>query len=180
MLQQIIRSIVKSLLGQVSESNKSIRASVSEVDNKVTELKTQIWADVLDKESRIVKNTLDVMALQQDADAIRSNMKEQIGNLSSSMSQRTTDVEKMMHDKINKITGLIDDTNLDSIRELADRIKDDAKETQTLRSEMSKADAAIHSKIDTLLPVELQNKSMQEWELMIEDMVAQEVSKMKL
>ncbi len=165
MLQQIIRSIVRSVLGRVSDSNKSIRDSVADVDNRVGEFKNQIWADVLDKERRIVQNTLDVMALQRDDESIRNDLYQRTGNL-----------EKLLHAKINTVTGLIDDTNLDSIREIADRIKEDAAQTQSLRADMASADAAINSKIDALLPVELQNKTIQEWEMFIQQMVDQEAN----
>jgi cobalamin biosynthesis protein CbiD len=89
---------------------------------------------------------------------------------------KADNLEKLLHAKIGTVTGLIDDTNLDSIREIADRIKDDAKETQSLRSEMLAADLALSKKIDALIPADLQNKTVQEWAQIIEAIVEEEVT----
>lgn len=81
--------------------------------------------------------------------------------------------------KINSVLGVIDDSNLDTLREIADQIKDDAKESRSLRSEMIFTNNATNAKIDLIVPVELQNKSMAEWTAMIEAIVAEEIASVK-
>lgn len=267
MLQQIIQSITRAIIGRVAEAHGKLRntidANAATVDNLIQQQqqtnaqlwadvqdkerrivenrldtnklqdqaisfekntenlvrdleshKTQIWADVLDKERRIVDNTLGVQSLQQsvqdiwanvvdkdrrigdnslriddlgrESEQLRSDLYEtgeRVSDLSGNFKQMFGELSNAHYKLENEtkshydaLTGLIDDTNLDSIREIADRIKAEAKETQTIRQEMQNADVSLNRKIEALLPAELQNKTAAEWEQFIEDIVAQELA----
>lgn len=242
MLQQIIRSVTRAILGRVSEANERLRNSIAEhtatagilaeqqqqtndqlwadvldkerriVDNRldtnklqdqaiafeknaenlVRDLeshKTQIWADLEDKERRIVYNTLGVQALQTKTTQLSSGLSEtdkQVSDLRGNFETKHIELsdahyglEAAVKKQYDALTGIIDDTNLDSIREIADRIKAEAQESQTIRQEMQLEDNRLNGKIDALLPKELQNKTAAEWEQFIEEMVTQELAAIK-
>ena len=243
MLQQIIRSISRAILGRVADSNEKLKKSISENASKSAEflqqqLQTnkQLLADVNDKEERIVKNRLDTNKLQDQATAFEKNVENLVRDLEShkteiwadvkikaqligdntlgvkSLQTKTTqlssdltetnkqvsdlrgnfetkhselskahyDFEAAVKKQYDALTGIIDDKNLDSIREIADRITSEAQESQTIRQDMQNADNALHSKIDALLPKELQNKTVAEWEQIIEAIVEEEVNSLNL
>lgn len=172
MLQQIIRSIAKTIFGHVSESHSELRASINAVDTKTTELRThvssQVWPDILDKERRIVANALQIQAvdtaMQRSIDATTQLIHNKINTVDA---------------KINGFAGLIDDTNLDSIREIADRIKAEAQGTQSLRVETQAAYHFLNGKFDSLMPAEMQNKTAAEWDDLIAGIVAEEAANLR-
>jgi chromosome segregation ATPase len=232
MLQQIIRSISRAILGRVADSNEKLKKSISEISSNVTTVsnsldsherrvgldlagkekrigdlqnqatafqnnvenlvrdleshKTEIWANVNGKEQRIVDNTNGVKSLQTKTTQLSSDLTEtnkQVSDLRSNFETKHGELSKAHYDfeaavkkQYDALIGIIDDENLDSIREIADRITSEAKESQTIRQDMQNADNALHSKIDALLPKELQNKTVAEWEQFIEDIVAQEIA----
>ncbi|CAB4129931.1 hypothetical protein UFOVP116_185 [uncultured Caudovirales phage] len=225
MLQQIIRSISRAILGRVADSNEKLKKSISEISSKVTTVsnsldsherrvgldlagkeqrigdlqnratafeknvenlvrdleshKTEIWANVNDKDLRI--GALQTKTTQLSSDLTETN--KQVSDLRSNFETKHGELSKAHYDfeaavkkQYDALTGIIDDKNLDSIREIADRITSEAQESQTIRQDMQNADNALHGKIDALLPKELQNKTAAEWEQFIEDIVAQEIA----
>lgn len=232
MLQQIIRSISRAILGRVADSNEKLKNSISEnaskaaafeqqqlqtnknlsadlesKDKRIGELqeqattfekntenlvrdleshKQQIWANVDAKDQLISDNTNGVQSLQQSIKDIWDNVigKDTLISDNILKTKELSEAHQKLKDEtkaqFDALAGVIDDKNLDSIREIADRIKADAAQAQTIRQEMQLEDSRLNSKIDILLPKDLQNKTMQEWEQIIEAIVEEEVTSLNL
>jgi hypothetical protein len=150
MLQQMIRAIFRGVFAQVDTSISKLDSRVAEVDAKVIEMKTQIWADVLDKERRIAGNALDIQAID-------GRLKAAIADLAA-------------------LTGVIDDKNLDSIREIAERIKSEAKGVQDLREELTQTNKILSDKIDSKTAA-ISGAFNQDWDQIISAIAAEEAAK---
>lgn len=169
---------------------KTIDMNVVALTEEHLKQKAQIWADLEDKDRRIVDNTLGVESLQSKSEQLSSelfNTDERVSDLRSNFETKHGELsdahygfEAAVKKQYAALTGLIDDTNLDSIREIAARIKDDATQVQTIRQEMQLEDSRLNSKIDALLPKELHNKTAAEWEQIIEAIVEEEVNSLNL
>ena len=151
MIQQMIRAIFRGVFAQVDTSISKLDSRIAEVDAKVIDLKTQIWSDVLDKERRIAGNALDIQAID-------GRLKAAIADLAA-------------------LTGVIDDKNLDSIREIAERIKTEAKGVQDLREELTQTNKILSDKIDSKIAA-ISGAFNQDWDQIISAIAAEEAAKL--
>ena len=161
MLQHIIRAIIRAIWGRVDRSYKNLKLSTdsaigtlsNSVDEKLTVLQTSTDAKIQQVAAQAEadadcafkareQNKIELMAADAALDTKIDTLAAATGQRFDSLDQLTTDAitisratDAELSGRIDALTGMIDDQNLDSIREIADRIKAEAADLQSLRSE---------------------------------------------
>ena len=154
MLQKFINALFKNLFKTLEENNSVLSSSVTKLSEQVIsnsqEIKQYIVPELKNHNSIIERIILDILSVDQ-------KLNQHIANL----------------------RGVIDNANLDSIREIADRISEDARELQSLRSNIQQNHDYLNSKIEKFAPAELMHMSDEEWDQYISKIIEEEYKKVK-
>jgi predicted nucleic acid-binding Zn-ribbon protein len=146
MLQKMIRAIFRGVFTQMDANTNTTNERITQVDKKVDELKNQVTVD----ERRITNNFLSIQDME-------SKLTQTIDNLKS-------------------LYGVVDDKNLDSIREIADRIKSEVRGIEQLREDLRKVTVELTTKIEN--NTNTINKMFDhDWDSVVATIVSEEINK---
>jgi len=146
MLQKMIRAIFRGVFTQMDANTNTTNERITQVDKKVDELKNQVTVD----ERRITNNFLSIQDME-------SKLTQTIDNLKS-------------------LYGVVDDKNLDSIREIADRIKSEVRGIEQLREDLRNVTVELTTKIEN--NTNTINKMFDhDWDSVVATIVSEEINK---
>lgn len=146
MLQKMIRAIFRGVFTQMDANTNTINTRITQVDTQLDVLKNQVSAD----ERRITNNSLSIQDMEL-------RLTQTIDNLKS-------------------LYGVVDDKNLDSIREIADRIKSEVRGIEQLREDLRQVTVELTTKIEN--NTNTINKMFDhDWDSVVATIVSEEINK---
>lgn len=146
MLQKMIRAIFRGVFTQMDANTNTINTRITQVDTQLDVLKNQVSAD----ERRITNNFLSIQDMEL-------RLTQTIDNLKS-------------------LYGVVDDKNLDSIREIADRIKSEVRGIEQLREDLRQVTVELTTKIEN--NTNTINKMFDhDWDSVVATIVSEEINK---
>ena len=146
MLQKMIRAIFRGVFTQMDANTNTINTRITQVDAHVDQLKNQVSAD----ERRITNNFLSIQDMEL-------RLTQTIDNLKS-------------------LYGVVDDKNLDSIREIADRIKSEVRGIEQLREDLSRVTVELTTKIENNAST-INKMFDHDWDSVVATIVSEEINK---
>lgn len=146
MLQKMIRAIFRGVFTQMDTNTNTINTRITQVDAHVYELKNQVSAD----EKRITNNFLSIQDMEL-------RLTQTIDNLKS-------------------LYGVVDDKNLDSIREIADRIKSEVRGIEQLREDLRQVTVELTTKIENNTTT-INKMFDHDWDSVVATIVSEEINK---
>lgn len=146
MLQKMIRAIFRGVFTQMDANTNTINTRITQVDAHVDQLKNQVSAD----ERRITNNFLSIQDMEL-------RLTQTIDNLKS-------------------LYGVVDDKNLDSIREIADRIKSEVRGIEQLREDLRRVTVELTTKIENNAST-INKMFDHDWDSVVATIVSEEINK---
>ena len=146
MLQKMIRAIFRGVFTQMDANTNTINTRITQVDAHVDQLKNQVSAD----ERRITNNFLSIQDMEL-------RLTQTIDNLKS-------------------LYGVVDDKNLDSIREIADRIKSEVRGIEQLREDLRRVTVELTTKIENNAST-INKMFDHDWDSVVATIVSEEIKK---
>ena len=142
----MIRAIFRGVFTQMDANTNTINTRITQVDTQLDVLKNQVSAD----ERRITNNFLSIQDMEL-------RLTQTIDNLKS-------------------LYGVVDDKNLDSIREIADRIKSEVRGIEQLREDLRQVTVELTTKIEN--NTNTINKMFDhDWDSVVATIVSEEINK---
>ena len=146
MLQKMIRAIFRGVFTQMDTNTNTINTRITQVDTQLDQLKNQVSAD----EKRITNNFLSIQDMEL-------RLTQTIDNLKS-------------------LYGVVDDKNLDSIREIADRIKSEVRGIEQLREDLRQVTVELTTKIENNTTT-INKMFDHDWDSVVATIVSEEINK---
>ena len=142
----MIRAIFRGVFTQMDANTNTINTRITQVDTQLDVLKNRVSAD----ERRITNNFLSIQDMEL-------RLTQTIDNLKS-------------------LYGVVDDKNLDSIREIADRIKSEVRGIEQLREDLRQVTVELTTKIEN--NTNTINKMFDhDWDSVVATIVSEEINK---
>jgi predicted nucleic acid-binding Zn-ribbon protein len=146
MLQKMIRAIFRGVFTQMDTNTNTINTRITQVDTQLDQLKNQVSAD----EKRITNNFLSIQDMEL-------RLTQTIDNLKS-------------------LYGVVDDKNLDSIREITDRIKSEVRGIEQLREDLRQVTVELTTKIENNTTT-INKMFDHDWDSVVATIVSEEINK---